>query len=71
MEMANLVWERIYDRVSDSAPRWKTWAAIRGKLVIYTFTVSVLIDTMQLRASDRVESTAIRVEDNAKVGFAE
>jgi hypothetical protein len=46
-------------------------AAIRGKLIVYTSTISVLIDAMQLRATDRLETTAIRVEDKVEVGFAE
>jgi len=32
-------------------------AAIRGKLIVCTSTISVLIDAMQLRATDRVKTT--------------
>jgi hypothetical protein len=48
-------------------------AAIRGKLIVYTSTISisVLIDAMQLRAADRLEATTIRVEDKVEAGFAD
>jgi hypothetical protein len=49
----------------------KELAAIRGKLIVYTSTISVLIDAMQLRAADRLEATTIRVEDKVEAGFAD
>jgi hypothetical protein len=64
------VGKKIWQRVRFGS-KIEELAAIRGKLIVYTSTISVLIDAMQLRAADRLEATTTRVEDKVEAGFTD
>jgi hypothetical protein len=51
--MARLAWRRSYGKFGSKA---EELGVIRGKLLTYTSAISVILDTMQIRAADRVES---------------